>query len=191
MIVAVVPVKALQSAKSRLAPYLGERERERLVLTMAGRAVNAIRETGLVAEIRVATPQARVAESLNARLHPDAGSLNGTVRSAAGWARCRGARGLLILPCDLPSVTKDDITAMLTHGSGVTIAPTHDGGTGALYLAPPQSIPPGFGDGSFARHVLSARERGVPVHEIDREGLRNDLDTIEDLQRFSHLVRAV
>lgn len=190
MIVAVVPVKSLSSAKSRLAPYLSDPERERLVLTLAARVVNAIRETGLVAEVGVATPDAQVAEIVKANLLPDGGSLNGAVRSAVAWARSRGAHGLLILPCDLPSVTHEDITAVLSQGSGVTIAPTHDGGTGALYLAPPESIPPAFGDGSYARHALSARKRNVPVHEVDREGLRNDLDTGADLQRFSHLLRA-
>lgn len=190
MIVAVVPVKALGTAKSRLSAYLAAWERERLVISMAKRAVNAIRETGLVGEIRVATPDDRVATALNADPLADAGSLNETVCAAARWAQEHCASGLLVLPCDLPSVTKSDVTAMVIQGTGVTIAPTHDGGTGALYLAPPRSIPPEFGIGSYARHILSARERGVPVHEVDREGLRHDLDTIEDLQRFSHLLRA-
>jgi 2-phospho-L-lactate guanylyltransferase len=190
MIVAVVPVKELRAAKSRLSAYVTDPERERLVVTMAARAVNTIRETGLVAEVRVATPDPRVAAALNAGHIADAGSLNATIRATARWAQSRCASGLLILPGDLPTVTTSDVTAMVVQGSGVTIASTHDGGTGALYLAPPRSIPPEFGEGSYARHILSARQRGVLVHEVDRPGLRHDVDTIEDLRRFSHLLRA-
>lgn len=190
MIVAVVPVKGLASAKSRLSPHLPGTERERLVLQMASRAVTAIRQAGMVQAVAVATPDAGMVAQLEAHHLPDAGSLNETLRASADWARVQGAAGMLILPCDLPLVSAADIVSMLTQGSGVTIAPTHDGGTGALYLAPPRCIVPEFGEASYARHVLAARERGVPVHEIEREGLRFDLDTAADLQRFGGVLRA-
>lgn len=190
MIVAVVPVKALDVAKSRLAPYIPQGERARIVIKLAERAVHAIRETDLVWDVAVATPDAGTASLLNARHLPDTGGLNGTLHSAAAWAESLAADGLLVVPCDLPAVTAADIIYVLTRGAGMTIARTHDGGTGALYLAPPRSIPPEFGEGSYARHLRSARERGVPVHEVDRPGFRYDLDTPGDLERFSDLLQA-
>lgn len=190
MIAAVMPIKGLRTAKSRLAAHLPQREREALVLRLAARGVGAMRETGLIRSIAVVTPDRALANILGTEYLPDAGDLNSSLRSAIGWAQECTAGGVLILPCDLPMVTAEDVAAMVSQGSGITIAPTHDGGTGALCLAPPQAIAPEFGPGSYARHVLSARERGVPVHEVERPGLYHDLDTAEDLERFGDLLRA-
>jgi 2-phospho-L-lactate guanylyltransferase len=191
MIVAVIPIKGLPVGKSRLSPYLPAHERKVLVMKLAGRTVAAVRESGMVETVAVVTPDPATAAVLGTEFLPDAGDLNSSLQSAAVWAGERGAAGLLILPCDLPLVTTADVQAVVSEGAGVTIAPTHDGGTGALCLSPPQSIPPRFGEGSFARHVLSARERGVPVHEVHRPGLRYDLDTVEDLRHFDDELRAV
>lgn len=190
MIVAVVPIKGLALAKSRLASHLPDAQRESLVMTLAGRAVTAIRESGMVHQVAVVTPHPTTAAALATEFLPDAGGLNSSLRSAVLWAQDREATGLLVLPCDLPMVTPSEVEAVLSRGTGVTIAPSHDGGTGALYLAPPECIPPQFGEGSHARHLLSARERGIPVHEVDYPGLRYDLDTVEDLHHFDDLLRA-
>jgi 2-phospho-L-lactate/phosphoenolpyruvate guanylyltransferase len=190
MIAAVMPIKGLRLAKSRLASHLSPREREALVLRLADRGLAAIRKTGLAGSIAIVTPDRGTAAALHSEHLPDAGDLNSSLRSAPIWAQRREAEGVLILPGDLPMVTPDDVATVLTQGCGVTIASTHDGGTGALYLAPPQAIAPEFGEGSYARHVLSARERGVPVHEVERPGLHYDLDTVEDLRRFDDLLRA-
>jgi 2-phospho-L-lactate guanylyltransferase len=184
MKVAVVPVKHLRAAKSRLSSVLPPGERESLVLALASHVLQAIRETGLVTMVAVATPDRATALALKAEYLPDAGSLNRTLWLAGRWAERTGASGLLILPCDLPLVTAPDVADVLGHGPGITIAPTRDGGTGALYLAPPRSIQPRFGRNSYARHILAAREAGVPVHEVERPGFRHDLDTSEDLKRF-------
>jgi len=190
MIVAVVPIKRLSEAKGRLSAHLSPLERQRLVLRLAARAVEALRDSGVAARIAVTTPEPQVAARLGAEYLPDTGGLNASVRSAMRWAESAGAKGLLVLPGDLPGVTGEDIAVMVEDRSGLTIAPTHDGGTGALFLAPPACIPPQFGVASYARHLLSACERGVPVREIDRDGLRFDLDTIEDIDRLGGLLQA-
>jgi 2-phospho-L-lactate guanylyltransferase len=188
MIAAVIPVKHLGEAKSRLAPRLSRAQRESLVLRLLDRVVGAVRETGQVSHIAVATPDAEVAEAAGAMHLPDVGSLNGTLSAAARWAVDIGAHGLLILPCDLPMITPDDIVSILESGAGIGIAPTHDGGTGALYLRPPGCIPPQFGPDSYARHIASARQRRLTVRDVHREGFRFDLDTVVDLERFSDVL---
>jgi 2-phospho-L-lactate guanylyltransferase len=190
MNVAVVPIKRLDMAKSRLAPYLPRSEREALVLRLASRAVTAIRESGLVETVAVVTPDPATAAALGTEHLPDTDGLNPSLKLAASWALDLAAAGLLILPCDLPMVASSDVETMLSQGPGVTIAATHDGGTGALYVAPPLSIHPQFGEGSFLRHLLAARKQSVPVHEVESDGLRYDLDTVDDLRRFGDLLRA-
>lgn len=65
------------------------------------------------------------------------------------------------------------------------IAPDEAGiGTNAIYVRPPDLLAFEYGEGSCLRHVERARARGVRVDRIDRPGLRFDLDTPEDLERY-------
>ena len=65
------------------------------------------------------------------------------------------------------------------------IAPDEAGtGTNALYVRPPDLIAFEYGEGSCLRHMEQARARGVRVDRVDRPGLRFDLDTPKDLERY-------
>jgi 2-phospho-L-lactate guanylyltransferase len=190
VIAAVVPLKRLSEAKSRLSRDIEPVERERLMLAMARHVVSALRDSPSIDIIAVSTPNEETALALGATYLPDAGGLNESLMVAQSWAQEIGAEGLLILPADLPLVGPADIESVVTGPSGISIASTHDGGTGALFLTPPACIPPEFGESSYARHILSARERAVPVREVDRDGLRFDLDTLDDLRHFARMLRA-
>jgi 2-phospho-L-lactate guanylyltransferase len=187
MIVAAIPVKRLSQAKSRLASRLSNAERSALVLTLLQQTVAALRESGVVGRIAVATPESELGDRLGVESLPDSGSLNSTLLEAAEWAHRAGAKGLLILPGDLPLLRAADVRIMAEidiERSGIAIAPTHDGGTGALLLFPPEVIPPSFGADSFRRHVELAQARGLSVREIAADAFTFDLDTVENLERF-------
>lgn len=189
-IAAVIPVKRLAHAKSRLAGRLSPRDRAGLVLALLERAVSALETSGVVESIAVVTPEPDVARRVGTVHIADSGSLNGSLSNAATWAISEGCGGLLVLPGDLPLVSPDDICDLVgLQSPGVTIAPTHDGGTGALLLIPPDAISPGFGHDSFARHVGWAQERGIPVRTFNRTGFACDLDTADDLERFRSVIR--
>ena len=65
------------------------------------------------------------------------------------------------------------------------IAPDDAGtGTNALLARPPDLIAFEYGEGSCQRHLEQARARGVRVDRVDRPGLRFDLDTPDDLERY-------
>lgn len=188
MIVAAVPVKALEEAKSRLARYLTADERRELVAGLLRSTVAAIQGSGVVERIAVVTPQSSLAESLPVDLLPDGGSLNGALDRAVQWALELGASKLLIVPVDLPGITAAAVRELIEGDAplyGIAIVPTMDGGTGALLLTPPNIIPPAFGPGSFARHLMLARLQGVRAEEIDSPAFALDLDTPEDLERLS------
>lgn len=185
VIVVLVPVKRLELAKSRLAAALGDRERRDLVLALVTRTIGTVRDSRGADVIALVTPERSLADQLAVEWVPDAGSLNASLEAGVTWAGARGATTVLILPADLPWLAAEDITAVLAAGGGrkgVTLAPCMDGGTGALLLSPPDAIPPSFGPGSFARHARLARDRGVAMRVVRRNGLARDLDTPADLE---------
>ena len=67
----------------------------------------------------------------------------------------------------------------------VRIAPDETGaGTNALYVRPPGLLAFEYGATSCRRHLEQARARGARVERVDRPGLRFDLDTPDDLERY-------
>ncbi len=194
MIAAVIPVKRLTEGKSRLAARLSASERAALITGLVRCAVDALRESGIVERIALATPEVALAQSLKVEALPDEGSLNAALRGAVAWATEMDAAGLLILPGDLPLVRGEDVRAIaaaLPDPPTISIAPTRDGGTGALLLSPPTVIPPSFGPTSFERHLQLARDRGVRVSSVMRTALSFELDTVEDLDMFAEFGRHV
>ena len=69
--------------------------------------------------------------------------------------------------------------------AALRIAPDEAGtGTNALYVRPPGWLGFAFGDASCTRHLAQARALGVSVHRVERPGLKFDLDTPADLERY-------
>ena len=67
----------------------------------------------------------------------------------------------------------------------VRIAPDEAGvGTNALYVRPPALLSFEYGETSCPRHLEQARARGARIDRVDRPGLRFDLDTPDDLERY-------
>ena len=194
MIAAVIPVKRLTEGKSRLAGRLSPTERAELITDLVRRSMDALRESGMVERIALATPEVALARSLKVDSLPDGGSLNAALSGAVGWATELGAAGLLILPADLPLVRGEDVRAIvadLPNPPAISIAPTRDGGTGALLLAPPAVIPLSFGPASFERHLQLAHDCGVRVSSVMRTALSFELDAVDDLDMFAEFGQRV
>ena len=67
----------------------------------------------------------------------------------------------------------------------VRIAPDEAGtGTNALYVRPPSLLAFEYGETSCRRHHEKARRAGARVETVVRPGLRFDLDTPNDLERY-------
>ena len=198
MVVAVVPLKNLSQAKSRLAPLLSDLERRNLVVAMFGDVLAALKQAKGLSEIFV------VADGLGDRL--DGVSLilevenrgyDEAVAAALADPRVFGAEAMLVLPGDLPMVRPGDIEAFIGKfsckeskigklvGPTVRIAPARDGdGTNALLLAPPGLMASQFGPGSFARHRAAAEALISTVEIVAPPGLAFDIDTPQDLLDF-------
>jgi 2-phospho-L-lactate/phosphoenolpyruvate guanylyltransferase len=186
MIVAVVPVKRLSEAKSRLSGHLSTTARHSMVLSLLDGVVSALRSSGCIDRIALTTPDVDMAHDLGLECIPDRGNLNASLAGASKWAMCIGAHALLIVPADLPFLEGSCIRSLVQIGAEapIVIAPTHDGGTGALLLTPPHVLSPSFGPNSFERHLSLARQHGVEVRVMEDIAFRYDLDTPQDLERL-------
>ena len=188
---AVVPVKDLAGAKSRLAPILDPGARAGLTLYMMGRVVAALRGAG-VEDVGVVSPDRIVLGEAEERgatpLRQESRGLNPALEEGRRWAMGEGASALLVLPADLPLLRPEDVRSVLGEPDDETregISP--DGaraGTNALLLAPPDALPFAFGPGSYEAHLRAARERGLDVRVCERPRLAFDLDTAGDLARL-------
>jgi len=193
MIAAVVPMKPLARAKRRLSGVLPEQDRLRLVRTMLGDVLAALRASPRIAQTFVVTADPELA-ALAARFGAEhiaengPAGLNGAVAAAARRLDARGIETMLVLAGDLPLAAAAEIgeLASLAVGRGVALVPAHDGeGTNALMLSPPGVIAPAFGPGSCARHVAAARAAGLEPAICRAEGLARDIDWPEDLRVLS------
>lgn len=187
---AIVPVKELSEAKSRLSPVLGLRERRQLALTMLGDVLRALKQVEALARILVVSRDAGVnavaaqhgAETVS---EPQDSGQNEAVRFAVELAVREGAETILVMPADVPLAEAGDVAGLLKqHGvsPALTIVPDRHGtGTNALICSPPDLLPSKFGEGSFSAHVKSAEERGVRPSISHMPSLALDIDTPEDI----------
>lgn len=190
IVYAIVPVAALDGAKSRLGEVLDAEERQDLVLRLAGATIRASMETAGITETLVVTPDDTVrALALEAGARPmrqRSRGLNAGLREARAEAVAAGATAVLILPIDLPRISPAALGAVVDtlrdHAAPlVAIVPDRHGrGTNALLLAPPDIIDVHFGGESRAAHTAAAAKAGAGFVELDGP-LRQDLDTPDDL----------
>lgn len=185
---AVVPLKNLAGAKSRLAELLTPDERRALVLAMLRDVLKALLQTPALAGVHVVSSDAEVldlARAYGAAALPDrTDNLNDALTQAAGRCAATGADAVLILPADVPLVTPGELeqfVAALDGTPGVVLAPSPDGGTNALLVRPPLALPFRFGPNSLAYHHQEARRRGLRVQQVRTPGLERDIDHPDDL----------
>ncbi len=200
--IAIVPVKALRDAKSRLAGELAPSDRQRLVLAMLDDVLVTLAACHGVVRTLVVTLDEAVATLARVR-HAEVlwevgpASLNGALRQAIADVVATGGRSVLIVPGDLPLLTTEDIDAVLLaggeraqQGGRIAIAPSRDErGTNALLIEPPQTLQPAFGPDSFAAHQKAALLAGQPPHIVRSAGLAFDIDTPDDLQELRQVKR--
>ena len=187
---AIVPVKPLRRGKSRLAPVLSEEDRAELNQRMLLRTIDTLKQVAELGDVLVVSrdPAAlSLARDHGARTLQEDGAphLNVALKRATVVAKSYLAESVLVLPADLPQISKEDIQAMLEAGSEppvVVIAPDHRReGTNALFVNPAGLIEYDFGPDSFSRHSENAERAGAKLVVLDLPSLARDVDVPEDL----------
>src|SRR5438093_3797384 len=162
MIGALVPAKALDQAKTRLAALLSEDERRRLALAMLEDVVGTLRSVPRITTTAVVSPDFDVLERAadlgsESIVEPEtARGINEALSFARDVMSRHGLNALLVVLADVPAMTAGDIDAVLDavpRGRGIAICPSSSGGTSALALRPPSVTPFCFGANSCAAHT--------------------------------------
>ena len=191
MITTLVPAKALDQAKGRLAELLTEHERRSLSLVMLADVLKAVNGARGVERTFVVSPDQdilRDAERLGADPISQPVSLSGineALKHALRVISLEEPTALLVLLADVPAVTSDEIESVLSalpRDLGAVICPSRAEGTSALALRPPDVIDFRFGPSSFAQHEQEASARGVPLQVVRFDSLLNDVDEPDDLR---------
>jgi 2-phospho-L-lactate guanylyltransferase len=195
---AVVPIRGLRTAKTRLGDDLEPGERLALVTEMLRRTLVATRDSSAIAGTVVVTldpAAARLAKAHGAiGLVERVPGLNEAIVAGRSLAVARGATAVLVLPADLPRITPATVSELLdasrepAEGAAalglrglVTLVPDrHGAGTNALLVSPPTLIEPAFGTASREAHRAAAVAAGASYLELDGP-LALDVDTRADL----------
>ncbi|MGH8929888.1 MAG: 2-phospho-L-lactate guanylyltransferase [Egibacteraceae bacterium] len=183
-VTAIVPVKALPHAKSRLAGHLDEAQRRALVIWMLGRVLDAClgarpidRVLAVVGDLQAAAVAAR--PGVDVVIEPSPGlrvALETADRAASK------AHATLVIPADLPLATAADLETICGVSDPVIVVPTRDGGTGAFGRRPPDVVGTAFGPASAAAHLRLAAAAGVRATRMNLPNLALDVDTPGDLR---------
>jgi 2-phospho-L-lactate guanylyltransferase len=195
-IVALVPFKALDQAKSRLAGALPPAERLTLARWMGARVVEALRESGAVDRIGLVGADPVLAgrwrdDPRVAAVRATGLSLNRDLETGRRWALRQGADTLLVALGDLPLLTGSAVREMValaglpSCGQAVVIAPDRRrDGTNLSLMAPPNLLAFAYGRHSLARHLNAARHVGVEPALYRAEETGFDVDTPADLAQL-------
>lgn len=190
---AIVPVKPLSRAKSRLADVMISEAREELATRLLKRTTRLLLSLSAVQGVLVISRDSKalaMVRDLGAQTVQESGTpeLNSALLRATQILRAWGANATLIVPADIPLLERDDIEVMLSlsrYHEAVVLAPDrHEQGTNLMLVRPPGLIPYAYGEHSFARHQQLALDVGAQVQVYRSERAALDLDTADDLQAY-------
>jgi 2-phospho-L-lactate guanylyltransferase len=185
---ALVPVKPLAQAKSRLAPVLSGPQRTGLLRAMLADVLAELARAETLAGIAVITADtelAALARGTGAMLiaEPRPSGLNAAVATGIAELRRRDAARALVLPADIPllrAAEVDDVIRAGAHDGRTLVVPSRDlDGTNGLLVhldGPPDFA---FGPGSFQRHLHPSR--GGEAVRMLAPSFELDIDTPGDL----------
>lgn len=187
----VIPVKTLETTKSRLSAILDKEQRRFLSEKMLLHVLRASCGPGVREQVVVTSDHhvARLAEEQGSiPVLEEGNGLNRALSQATRYLVERGGSSILILPSDLPFITDQDVEAILNLAKdeqAIVISPCHRGnGTNALLVKPPGILEYAFGEQSFQRHKKKALQCGVNPAIYYSRSVGFDLDLPEDFHYY-------
>jgi 2-phospho-L-lactate/phosphoenolpyruvate guanylyltransferase len=176
---AVVPVKGRDGAKTRLAPLLRPEERTQLVLDMLERVLEACAGAKSITGTLLVTPDPGFT-----RAGVDVLRDEGTGHADAIALALRDERaseGALVVMADCPLVRSASLDALAAAAAPLALAPSRDGGVNALALrtvngfVPPFSVP-------VEETIGAARAAGLETAVVADPLLALDVDRPDDYE---------
>jgi len=185
---AIVPIKTFERAKQRLANVLTEEERRSLMLAMARDVLTCLSKaknlTGILIVSRAAEADVLASAFSTERFaeSPDANLANALTQATDYLLEHFNARGVFIVPADVPGITTEEVDALIAANSSVTLLPDAENiGTNGMICSPPNAIEFIFDGKSFKPHADAAFANGLTPRIVPGSCFALDIDTPADL----------
>ncbi len=189
---ALVPLKNLAQAKSRLAPAVDASTRRAMVLAMAEDVLAVLNQAECVERVLLVSNEPEAGSLLGQRrldvfYSSDGEGLNRELEQAAAYAAAQGADRVLILHADLPWLDRESLESLISKCPETSVCVAQDKlgtGTNAILAPLPLPVPLVFGVNSLAAFRAGASEQGRELRIVDEPRLAQDIDGPEDFQRL-------
>jgi len=195
---AIVPVKPLRLAKSRLSSVLTPEERQQFAEAMLRHVLQVVTSVPQVTGTLVISRDNHalsIARDYGAKTIQESGTpeLNTALMRATSVISSWRIDATLILPADLPLLAAEDVSSIIEMGledqmSVVISTDRNKDGTNALFVRPPGVIEYAYGDGSYQRHAVLARDAGAVVKVYESDRMWQDIDHPEDIENYYRMV---
>ena len=190
-IAAVIPMKNLHFAKSRLSTILTLQQRKNLIFFLLDITTKALKESRLITEIIVVSSDKTIENfSFENRLKfikedSDSG-VNNAVILADRYCIDNDIGANIVIPHDLPFISAKEIDQICTisekYPKCIIICPSKRfDGTNILFRKPPNVIKTFYDDNSYMNHLKEAQKHNIPIESLELDNLMFDIDTREDL----------
>ncbi len=191
MVCALLPLKDLAAAKSRLAGLLRPSERRALAQAMAEDVLGVLARVPAIGRVILLSDDPcapLLAERYRAHWWPERDlpgqGLNHLLEAAVSRLFAKGETAVLVLHADLPLLQPADLAAALAGwGSGELVVGCDRHGRGTNLLLFEAACRPRFrfGPDSCHRHLEQESGSGATARRLQREGIALDVDEPADL----------
>lgn len=190
---ALLPLKDLVEAKSRLSGLLNPAQRRALTQAMVEDVLSVLAQHPNISTVTLVSddPSAHMLAAKYGIHHWLESSLgcSGLNQVIAQSCEClfrESDQPVVVLHGDLPCLQAADITVVLQNldqCDGLVLAcDRHEKGTNLMAFGPQNRIEFSFGIDSCAKHLAAAKARGIPTQLLHRPGIALDIDEPQDLQ---------
>lgn len=192
---ALVPLKDLVEAKSRLSGMFRPAERRALAQAMAEDVLSTLTQHPQFEQVILLSDDpgaAMLAQKYGADHWPESAlecrGLNNVIARSCDLLFNQSESPVVVLHADLPYLASADLTAVLQaldlHGGLIVACDRLAVGTNLLAFAADSRPGFAFGNNSCAKHCDSAVELEIRHHVVFRTGTSLDVDTPEDIKLF-------
>ena len=197
-IAAIIPMKNLHFAKSRLSTILTLQQRKNLAFFLLNITIKTLKESRLITEIIVVSSDKTIEKfsfenSLKFIKDSDDG-INNAVILADRYCINNDIDANIVIPHDLPFISANEIDQICNisekYPKCIIICPSKRfDGTNILFRKPPNVIRTFYDDNSYINHLKEAQKLHIPIESVDLDNLMFDIDTKEDLIELSIILQ--
>ena len=188
-IAAIIPVKPLSQAKTRL--QLGAQQKEELCKTMLEEILHVLTTSPKIDEVVVVTREQKasdICKRFNAKEVFDTAkkNVNDAVSLADRYLLENKFDASIVLPQDIPFIKTQDIDFMLQYmmppNFAIVVPSRKFDGTNALVRMPVDLMETHYDEDSYKIHVNTAKERTLNASLVFVKRIMWDVDNNEDLE---------